>query len=248
LHCIASIVTVQWPLQLYGASTPYVATGQTGSLFRDHPRRPQTARSSDLPVFQIGRPTVDDDGTGYDYSSRPNTTFAWSTEHSSRSAQALSWHQPTKLLGPDQACESPRVSSARLGWFAALAFIQPAHETSELCSYPGFFNSTFIVLIPKVPNPTLMGQFRPISLCNVIYKIVSKALANRLKSVLSEIISEEQYAFVPLPGRIISDNIISAYECLHFMRTNCTKHNGYCALKLDMFFLTRTYGGESFPT
>jgi hypothetical protein len=75
-----------------------------------------------------------------------------------------------------------------------------------------------------VPNPNLMGQFRPISLCNVVYKIISKAIANRLKTVLPDIISEEQSAFVP--GRIISDNIIEAYVCLHFMRTNDTKQNG----------------------
>jgi len=93
-------------------------------------------------------------------------------------------------------------------------------------------NHTNIVLIPKVQNPERMSEFRPISLCNVIYKIISKVLANRSKQVLPQIISSTQSAFVP--GLLITDNVLVAYKTLHTMHARKKGKKGSVALKLDI--------------
>ena len=78
-------------------------------------------------------------------------------------------------------------------------------------------NHTFITLIPKVNNLETVAQFRPISLWNVIYKLLSKVLVNRLKPILNSIILEAQSAFIV--DRVITDNILIAFETLHHMKT-----------------------------
>lgn len=92
-------------------------------------------------------------------------------------------------------------------------------------------NETYIALIPKLKSTTKVSNFRCISLFNVIYKIVSKTMANRFKLVLNDIIAPTQYKFVL--GRLISDNIIMAYEAMHIMNSRLIRKSGYMALKLD---------------
>jgi hypothetical protein len=96
---------------------------------------------------------------------------------------------------------------------------------------PSPLNDTYICLIPKNKDPTHPGDFRPISLCNVILKIITKTMANRLKLILPDVISQNQSAFVP--GRMITDNTLVAYEVFHFFNQSTSK-KGYMGIKTDM--------------
>ena len=93
-------------------------------------------------------------------------------------------------------------------------------------------NQTFITLIPKVKSPIRVSEFHPIALCNTLYKIISKVLANRLKKILPSVISESQSAFQS--SKATSDNILVAFETLHHMKSQKSKKMGFMAMKLDM--------------
>ena len=78
---------------------------------------------------------------------------------------------------------------------------------------PPNFHETHIVLIPKNKSPERVTDYRPISLCNVAYKLASKIVANRLKAVLKDIMCENQNAFVS--DRLITDNVLVAHKIMN---------------------------------
>jgi len=93
----------------------------------------------------------------------------------------------------------------------------------------GYNNSTYLALIPKENRPSTFSRFRPISLCNSAYKIVSKILATRLKPLLPSLIAENQGGF--LPNRKITDSILLVQEAIHSSLSRGEK--GF-VLKLDL--------------
>lgn len=97
---------------------------------------------------------------------------------------------------------------------------------------PTGWNDIIIVLILKVNKPERLKELRPISLCTVLYKLISKVLANRLKLILPDIISQSQSAFVP--GHLITDNVLLAYELTHYLKNKRRGRKGVAAIKLDM--------------
>jgi len=91
-------------------------------------------------------------------------------------------------------------------------------------------NATILTLVPKKPNPASMGDYRPISCCNLVYKCITKILANRLIPGLEDVISFNQGAFIP--KRSIAENILLAQELV----CNYHKEKGKarCTLKVDL--------------
>ena len=149
-------------------------------------------------------------------------------------ATALQQIAPLKAPGPDGMLPlfyqhfwstiNHDVTSSILSWLNLGTILTP-------------LNHTFITLVPKINSSEYAHQFCPISLCNVLYKIYSKVLANHLKILLPFIITEQQSAFTK--GRLVSDNILVAFETLHSLQNYKGGNYRYMALKLDM---SKAYG------
>lgn len=144
-------------------------------------------------------------------------------------AQAIKQMHPHTAPGPDGL---PPLFYQRFWSFTSNCVIQATLGFLNHGIVPPDFNDTHIVLIPKVLNPRKITDYRPISLCNVAYKIAFKAVANILKNVLYLIVSENQSAFTK--GRFITDNVLVAFETMHHISQKKTGKVGETALKLDM--------------
>ena len=101
----------------------------------------------------------------------------------------------------------------------------------DLIMIPEFLNETLISLIPKCPNPKSLNIFRPISLCNSIYKVVTKIIVGRLRTFLDKLVSPNQTAF--MPGRRGLDNVVVAQELIHSLDKKKGKV-GFMAIKVDI--------------
>lgn len=103
-------------------------------------------------------------------------------------------------------------------------------------------NRTFITLIPKILVPNTFKDFRPIGLCNTVYKVISKCLDNRLQPIMNKVVNPCQNGFVK--GLSISNNLILASELLTFIQKCKKRKKFWCALKLD---ITKAYDKISWP-
>ena len=96
---------------------------------------------------------------------------------------------------------------------------------------PEFLNKTLISLIPKCTSPESLSNFKPISLCNTIYNVVTKIIVGHIRPLLDKLISPNQTAFVP--GRQGLDNIVVAQELIHSLDKKKGKV-GLMAIKVDL--------------
>lgn len=117
---------------------------------------------------------------------------------------------------------------------------------------PKGINSTILALIPKKTKAREMRDYRPISCCNVIYKVISKLIANRLKLTLPDFVALNQSAFIK--GRLLIENLLLATELVKDYHKDSISRQ--CALKIDISkafdsvqwsFLLKTLEAMNFP-
>lgn len=142
---------------------------------------------------------------------------------------ALNQMHPLKAPGPDGI---PALFFVKFWSIVKADLIPMVLDILNNGVSPRPINHTHIVLIPKTNSPATPQDYRPISLCNVALKLVTKCIANRLKPILSSLICPSQSAFVP--GRLITDNALLAFELFHAMKLNKSFRKSSFALKLDM--------------
>ena len=142
---------------------------------------------------------------------------------------ALKQMHPTKAPEPDGM--SP-IFFKHYWDIVGLEVVKCVLTALNLGIMPSGLNETHICLIPKVKSPQKITEYRPKSLCNVVYKLISKVLANRLKRVLTMVIDDSQSAFVP--SRLITDNVLVAFETMHHINQRKKGKEALMAIKLDM--------------
>lgn len=130
------------------------------------------------------------------------------------------------------------------------------HISHKICFVKGFLpkglNTTILALIPKKEEAMEMKNYRPISLCNVLYKVISKILANRLKGILPNLIILNQSAFII--ERLLMENVLLATEIVKDYNNDSLSSRG--DMKIDISkafdsvkwsFLLNTLSAMNFP-
>lgn len=136
--------------------------------------------------------------------------------------------KPLKAPGPDGF----HASFFQVFWnIVGDSIVEEVKNIFSSSTMPRHLNETLITLIPKCPKADCLAAFKPISLCNTVYKVVTKIIVKRLRPLLSGLISPLQTAFVP--GRLGMDNMIITQEIIHTMSKKKGKI-GYMAIKIDL--------------
>lgn len=142
--------------------------------------------------------------------------------------RALNSLGPNKSPGPDGF--NAKIIQENWDLFGP-AVIEEVDRFFKENRMPGYVARSNLNLIPKTENASKVTEFRPISVCNVLYKVNSKLIAKRIRPFISSLISNCQSAFVP--GRDISENVILLREVLHSFKSNDYKNSEFC-LKVDL--------------